>query len=213
MAPALRSARDDGVHVELSVYNGRDDGQDLEADDVSDLYSVCQYQLIPSPFIVIVDRSITCFSPHPGSINEYGVLVDDRSHTYVFHWFFLTHMWDPWERVHGGERKGFERAYADLRYCIRDLEPLFEANREIRVAVQGTDTADRNRREIEGVVTDVTTTGSEEFGTGGGRTPIAAYAGVAALSIDDGEQVVHVGGWGATLEEIEATRIEVLDVG
>lgn len=212
VAPALRTARDEGVYVELSVYGGRDDGGDFAADDVADLCSVCRRQLIPSPFIVIVDRSITCFSPHPGSINEYGVLVEDRSHTYVFHWFFLTHMWDPWERVHGGEREEFERKYADLRYCIRDLEPLFEAGREIRVAIQGIDIAGRERREIEGVVSDVTTTRSREFGTEGSRTPVAAYAGVATLSIDDGDRVIDVGGWGATLEEIEANRIKVLDV-
>lgn len=210
IAPALRTARDNGVHVKLSLYDGRDDDRDLEADDIIDLCTVCRYRLIPSPFIVVVDRSITCFSPHPGSINEYGVLVDDRSHTYVFHWFFLTHMWDPWDEIYGGN--GYEEEYTDLRYCLRDLYPLFEAGREIHVGVRAIDTADRDRREIDGVVTDITTTGAEEFGTNDGRTPVAAYAGVASLSVDTGDRVIDVGGWGATIEDVEAVRIEVLDV-
>lgn len=212
LRPALRTARGAGASVKLSVFTEIDDDRTPSSDEVADICTEARYREIPSPFVVIVDRSITCFAPHAGSINEYGVLVNDPSHAYVFHWFFLTCLWDVWEAFYRSDDESVVDEYVDLRYAIRDLKPLFEAGREIRVRVSGLDTESRVRREIEGTLQDVVTSESLNWNLSTDVVPIAAYAGLAMFSVDTGDDVVDVGGWGATLEDMEAKRITVLEV-
>jgi len=95
---AGQAATERGVRVNLSIHTPDGDTESLP--DPEDLEGVCseaRHRRLPPPFVVIVDRTRTCFAPHAGSTNEYGVLVDDRTHTYVFHWYFLTTQWDTWE--------------------------------------------------------------------------------------------------------------------
>lgn len=212
LRPALKSAWDAGAFVKLSVFTEIDDDRTPSSDEVSDICTEARYRELPAPFVVIVDRSITCFAPHAGSINEYGVLVNDPSHAYVFHWFFLTCLWDVWEPFYRSHDESVADEYVDLRYAIRDFKPLFEAGHEIRVRVRGLDTESRKHREIDGVIQDVVTSESLNWNPSTDVVPIAAYAGLAMFAVDTGDDVVDVGGWGATLEDVEARRITVLEV-
>jgi sugar-specific transcriptional regulator TrmB len=210
LRPALKTAKDNGASVKLSLFT--DDGTGPEAlppvEDVSEVASEVRYRDLPSPFVVTVDRTKACFVPHAGSANVYGILVDDRTHTYVFHWFFLTTQWDIWESYYRESTENASADYIDIRYCVRDVAPLLDEGATVRVRVDGYDTETGRDRTVEGTVSEVIVSGSKHEAT----DQIATYGGQVAilLETDDGE--VEVGGWGAMIEEIEAHRMQILSV-
>jgi len=158
----------------------------------------------------MVDRTWTCFAPHQRSVNEYGVLVNDRTHTYLFHWFFLTCLWEIWETIYTVRTPETPTTYVDLRHVVRDLEPLLAEEASIEVTVVGYVTDTNEPVELTGTVVDVDYTGSSM-----GRqepVPLAQLAGRISLTLEADGQTYEIGGWGAVLEEIEATEITVNDV-
>lgn len=210
----LAAAVDDDVFVKFSLH--ADDLDDVDI-DVRGACTEARFRPLPTPFVAIVDRELAVFSPHSDSTNQYGILVDDRSHTYVFHWFFLTSLWDVWDVFHSERTDELPATYVDVRYCIRDIAPLLEESATVEASIVGTDTATGRRREVEGTVVDVRTTNDLLDFDGGPDSPgsmlsVGEFAGVAALVVDAGDECVEVGGWGATLEDVEAERITVTDV-
>jgi len=206
---ALREATNRGVRVNLSIH--APDGEESLPDEetLREVCSEARHRRLPSPFAVIVDRTKTCFAPHAGSTNEYGVLVDDRTHTYVFHWYFLTTQWDTWEPIYSsvGEEPPIE--YIDIRYCVRDVAPLIRDGATVRVSVEGTDTETGADRVVEGIVSDVLISGTANVAE---ADPVARYGGQIGLLVETDEGPVEVGGWGAMVEAVEAHRITVVDV-
>jgi len=159
--------------------------------------------------VVIVDRTRTCFAPHAGSTNEYGVLVDDRTHTYVFHWYFLTTQWDTWEPIYTSlDNDEPPIDYIDIRYCVRDVTPLLRDGATVRVRIEGTDTDTGTDRVVEGPLSEVIVTGDGDVAA----ESIASYGGRVALVVETDDGPVEVGGWGAMVEAVEAHRITVVDV-
>ena len=210
LRPALRDATERGVRVNLSIHTPEDEASALpDPEALSDVCSEARHRRLPSPFAVIVDRTKTCFAPHAGSTNEYGVLVDDRTHTYVFHWYFLTTQWDPWEPIYSsiGDEPPIE--YVDIRYCIRDVAPLVRDGATVRVRIEGTDTESGAKRTVEGKLSEILVTGPENAAD---VDVIASYGGQVALVVETDEGPVEVGGWGAMVEDIEAHRITVVGV-
>lgn len=90
---------------------------------MAEVCTEARHREIPSPFLAIVDRSKVCFAPHAGSINEYGIIVEDRTHAFVFHWFFLSSLWDVWEPLYAPDPEGPPLEFSDVRYCIREITP------------------------------------------------------------------------------------------
>ncbi|MFC7210619.1 TrmB family transcriptional regulator [Natronoarchaeum sp. GCM10025321] len=209
LRPSLVEAIENDVLVKLSLHSRERDTIDDEA--LPGACTEARHRPLPSPFVVIVDREKTCFAPHSDSINQYGVLVDDRTHTYVFHWFFLTSMWDVWETLYVDPAQGELRNYVNLRYFVRDVKPLYDDEAEIEVDVVGVDTTTSHTRTIQGRLVDIRTTNQFDDGMreADANPSVAEYAGVAAISVDTGDDVVTIGGWGATLEDVEAERITV----
>ena len=210
LRPALREATKRGVRVNLSIHTPEGDEDTLpDAEELPEVCSEARHRRLPSPFAVIVDRTKTCFAPHAGSTNEYGVLVDDRTHTYVFHWYFLTTQWDTWEPIHSsiGDEPPIE--YVDIRYCVRDVAPLIRDGATVRVRIEGADTESGEDRTVEGVLSDVIVTGSKDAADAEG---IASYGGQVALVVETDDGPVEVGGWGAMVEAVEAHRITVLGI-
>ena len=210
LRPALRDATERGVRVNLSIHTPEDEASALpDPEALSDVCSEARHRRLPSPFAVIVDRTKTCFAPHAGSTNEYGVLVDDRTHTYVFHWYFLTTQWDTWEPIYSsiGDEPPIE--YVDIRYCVRDVAPLVRDGATVRVRIEGTDTESGAKRTVEGKLSEILVTGPENAAD---VDVIASYGGQVALVVETDEGPVEVGGWGAMVEDIEAHRITVVGV-
>ena len=205
LRPALREATEAGVDVYLSVFS-EDEGF-FERRNVGAVCTETRRRRIPSPFVAVVDRTRTCFAPHRGSANEYGVLVDDRTHSYVFHWFFLTTQWDAWEPFHAADDE-LPTGYVDIRYCIRDVAPLLADGATVRVRVSGTDLGTGAERTVEGAVSDLLVTD----GLSADSASVAEYGGRACLVVETDDGPIEVGGWGAMVEELEAHSITLLSV-
>lgn len=207
LRPALQAATERGVRVNLSLHTPDGSTESLPSlDELADVCSEARHRRLPSPFVVIVDRTKTCFAPHTGSTNEYGVLVDDRTHTYVFHWYFLTTQWDTWETIYTALDDEPPIDYIDIRYCVRDVTPLLRDGATVRVRIEGTDTQTGDDRTVEGTLADVIVTGE---GGAVGSESIASYGGRVGLVVETDEGPVDVGGWGAMVEAVEAHRITV----
>jgi len=207
---ALREATERGVRVNLSIHTP--DGSEEDLPDSSELSEVCseaRHRRLPSPFAVIIDRTKTCFAPHAGSTNEYGVLVDDRTHSYVFYWYFLTTQWDTWDPIYSSIGSEPPIEYVDIRYCVRDIAPLIRNGTTVRVRIEGADTETGKDRIIEGAVSDFIVTGSNDAAD---AEVIASYGGQVAIVVETDDGPVEVGGWGAMIEAVEAHQITVVDI-
>ncbi|QKY16899.1 TrmB family transcriptional regulator [Halorubrum sp. CBA1229] len=210
LRPALQAATERGVRVNLSIHTPDGDTEALpDADDLAEVCSEARHRRLPSPFVVIVDRTKTCFAPHAGSTNEYGVLVDDRTHTYVFHWYFLTTQWDSWKPIYTVRDDEPPIDYIDIRYCVRDVAPLLRDGATVRIRIEGTDTESGADRVVEGVLSDVVVTGDDDAV---GADTVASYGGRVGLIVETDDGPVEVGGWGAMVEAVEAHRITVVSV-
>lgn len=210
LRPALAEARRNDVPVKLSIHTGESEEDDLPSpEEVAEVCTEARHREIPSPFLAIVDRSKVCFAPHAGSVNEYGIIVEDRTHAYVFHWFFLSCLWDVWDPLFAGDPDDLPRDFSDIRYCIRHITPHLQEGATVRVAVRGIDTKTGEERRVEGVVADVVTTGNLHVDDG---VSVGQYAGRATIVVETDDGRIEIGGWGATLEQIEALRITVTDI-
>jgi len=205
LRPRLVDAYDRGVSTRVSIHT-RPDGEHPPIDRFEGACYEVRHRRLPAPFVALVDREKTCFSHHPDSANQYGVLVNDRTHTYVFHWYFLTCLWEHWETVYRDDADGGPVGYVDVRQCIRDIKPLVDAGERLRVRVEGLDTESGDSASATGVVTDASVTG----GDAGGST-VERLAGQVSMTVETADGPVTVGGWGAMLEDIEARRITILD--
>lgn len=197
--------------VDIKVCLCTDDDQSFPEPSTFD--GVCtevRQRDLPNPFLVIVDRRWSCFAPHECSVNEYGILVSDHTYTFVFHWFFLACLWEAWETVFT-ERSGDPPIrYVDVRRCVQDVVPLLEDGATVVVRVDGYETDSTDEAVLEGRIVDVEYPGDPVGAEG--DLPLSQLAGRISLDVDTGDEVVEVGGWGATVEDVEGTTIVVTDV-
>ncbi|MEF8882972.1 MAG: TrmB family transcriptional regulator [Halapricum sp.] len=208
LRPALETASENGVNVYLSVFT--ENAASLpDAEDVASICTEARHRRLQSPFVMIVDRTKVHFAPHAGSTNEYGLIVTDRTHAYVFHWFFLTSQWAIWDPFYTQMRDGLEPDYLDIRYLVRDVTPLLNIGRTIRVRVQGADTSTGEHRTVEGTVREVVVQHDINENT---PASLVTYGGRVAIRLETGDGIVEIGGWGALVEDIEAHRLRVLSV-
>lgn len=204
---SLETAHDAGANVRLSVNTDPRDPEELPATDV--LLATCteaRHRPLPAPFLAIVDRTTACFAPHPESADRYGVLIKDRTHAYVLHWYFLSCLWEIFEvcALNRSDEPPIE--YVDVRQCIREVEPLLVEDATVIARIEGRDTETGDPVSLAGRVTDVRYAGDP---TEGYATPLVRLAGRASMILDTGTETHEIGGWGAILEPIEATRVTI----
>jgi len=211
LVPTLRTARERDVDVKLSLCAPDEAAATLP--DEPELATTCteaRFRELPSPFVGLVDRSWTCFSPHGSSANEYGIIVEDRTHAYVFRWFFLTCLWEQGRRLYVDDRSDPPITYAEIRRCVRNVEPLLDDGATVRATVEGYDTATGERVEFSGRIVETVYAGASPSERPG--EPSVALTGQVGLTVDTGTGTHTVGGWGATLESVEAERITITAV-
>lgn len=213
LSDALATALENDVDVKVCLVppTATDDAFEPPTDDA--LARTCteaRYRDLPSPFVALVDRSWTCFAPHGESTNEFGVIVNDRTHAYVFHWYYLTCMWEVQETIYSAGSNEPPITYVDLRQCLRDVLPLLESGRTIVATVRGFATNTGRKVTRRGTITDVTYAGVDSSDEQ--AKPLAQLAGRASLALETEEGTVSLGGWGAMIEDIEATRITIESV-
>jgi len=208
---ALAAALDRGVYVQLCIYTDVDGDEEIpKRTRLAAASTEARHRPIPSPFVALVDRQKACFAPHEYTLNEYGVLVDDRLHEYVFHWYYVGCLWEICDELYSARNERPPIEYIDIREFIRDVEPLLMDGQTIEVRVEGKAIDDGETVELEGIVADTFYEGNSEGG--GHRTPLAQLAGRASITVDTGEGLFTVGGEGAMLEDIEGMRVTVLGV-
>ena len=211
LRPRLVAAHDRGVSVRVSVHT-----KPGESPPDLDFRGACweaRHRRFPAPFLTLVDRRKTCFAHHPDAFEEYGVLVDDRTHAHVFHWYFRTALWDDWETLYVATGDG-PVEYLDIRQCARDLSPLIDAGVEVRARVEGYDIETGENVELVGYVREavVSATGNRTEGEGDTERQRHSMAGQVSLVVETEDGPTTVGGWGSMLESVEATHITVLEV-
>jgi sugar-specific transcriptional regulator TrmB len=201
---SIRAAHDRGVHVRLVIHVDEGSGETLpEESTLAELATEARYRTIPMPFLVLADREATCFAPHALSTNRYGIIVEDRTHAYVFHWFFLAGLWEAAVEVVAPDDT-LPRTYVNIRKCIRDIGPLIGDGARIAVTIDGLDVETGEIVTVEGTIVDV------EYPCLEAAEAEDHYpGGQATIVLDVGERIVEVGGWGAVMEDYEATRIVV----
>jgi len=205
LRPALQEAHDRGVAVHISLYTA--DGERLPtADTFEGIAREVRARRLPSPFVALVDRQQTCFFHHPDAVDQYGILVDDRTHSYVFHWYFLASLWEHCETIYTERPADLPIEYVDIRRLVADIAPVVSDGITLAVSVEGHDTDTGERVSCTGTVTDTEYATSTD--TADSHSQVAGQA-TLYVETDDGE--LSVGGWGAIIEDVEATRIVVED--
>jgi sugar-specific transcriptional regulator TrmB len=202
LQPRLAAAHDRGVSVRVSLHTDESE-HPPDAVHFSGKCLEVRHRPFPAPFVVLVDREKTCFAHHPDTADEYGVLVNDRTHTYVFHWYFLTCLWEGWEPLYAANVEEFPVEYVDIRQCVRDIAPLVEAGATITARIEGHDVETGRERRLAGDIEEVVVANTPSGGV------LEAFAGQVSLVVRTAEGVVNVGGWGAMVEDVEARRITV----
>jgi sugar-specific transcriptional regulator TrmB len=203
---ALTDAHERGVAVHVLVHTAP--GVDPPASDtVAGLCREARHRGLQTPFVALVDRRRACFSHPPHVSDRYGVLVDDPVHTFVFHWYFMTCLWDHARPLYSDRGRTPPFEYVDLRQFVRDVEPLLDDSASVAVRVEGTDLETGDDRTVAGTVAAVRSarSTSEEI-------PHVSVAGQVTLVVETDEGRVRVGGWNAVVEDMEATRVLVEDV-
>jgi len=203
---ALADAHERGVAVDVLVHTAVD-GDPPDASTFEGACREARHRPLPTPFVALVDRRMACFAHHPDAVDRYGVLVDDEDHTFVFHWYFRTCLWEHAVGVHSARSPEPPIEYVDIRRFVREARPLFESDAAVTVRVVGTEPATGESREFTGRVVGAR---SERGAVTGAWEPEVAGQVSVLVETDDG--VVTVGGWEAVVEDVEATRIVVEDV-
>ncbi len=211
LRPALVEAKDRDVIVKVSVHTDlEEEGAEPPTEsELTGAVTEARHRTLPTPFVVLVDRTSACFAPHVHSLNQYGVLVDDYTLTYVFHWYFTTSLWEVWDVLYSTRPDEPPRDYADFRRCVRDVKPLIESGATIEVLVRGYDIESGDPVQFSGHIVDVLYDGD---GSEEGSPPLSQLAGHVSMFVATGDRTLSVGGWGAALEDVEATRVTIQSV-
>jgi sugar-specific transcriptional regulator TrmB len=204
----LAGAYDRGVTVNVTLLDGETD-DDLDDPDFEGVCTTVRRRPRPSPFIVTSDLRRTAFASNPAAVKEYGIVLENRSFTYVFFWYFLSFMWLPWSAVYSVVGERTPMLYADVRQFILEFEPLLRDGATLTVDIVGRDVESGTETRISGTVLDTERTTEVSGAADSARLGMPA---TATLVVEDGDEVRTVGGWSATQEDVEASRITVTDI-
>jgi sugar-specific transcriptional regulator TrmB len=208
LKPLLVDAHERGVVIRLSLHT-EPDADRPSAARFEGACSEARHRELPAPFVALVDRRKTCFAHHPSSFDQYGVLVDDHTHTFVFHWYFLACLWEHWEPLYALRTDGVAPEYVDIRRCVGDLRPVLTAGGSVEVDVEGHDLRTGEDVRFAGRVVEALYAPEPPDGDPDGTLELG---GQVTLIVETDRGEVSVGGWGAVVEDVEATRIAIRSV-
>jgi len=204
----LSAAHDRGVTVNVTLLHG-DADPDLAALGFEGACRAVRRRPRPSPFMVTADLTRTAFASDPAAVDEYGIVLDNRSFTYVFFWYFLSFMWLPWPVVYAETPDRTPVRYTDVRQFMLEYEPLLDGGATVEVEVEGWDVDSGEATSIAGPVvgTDQVTDLPDTV-----ESELLELTGTATLVVEGDDGTYTVGGWNAIHEEVEARRITVTRV-
>lgn len=198
---ALATAASNGAVVRVSL-------EDVSAEQIDGTQPVTQLRRreISGPFVAIVDRTYTCFSPNDRAASDYGLVVNDRILSFIFRWYYQLCLWSVCDPVYTADADG--TTYVSLVAFVRDVYPLWLEGAILPVTIEGTDPDTREDRRVSGVVSAIRYPGmSLEPGHAPSYSDLSSFL---TLAVTDEHGDSHlVGGWGAVYEDLEADRIVV----
>lgn len=200
----LAAAYDRGVTVNVTLLQGADD-PDLDPSDFEGVCTEVRRRPHPSPFMVASDLWGTAFTSNPAAVEKYGMILQNRSFTYVFFWYFLSFMWLPWPVVYTEVGDRTPMHYADVRQFLLEYGPLLQRDAVVTVDVEGRDVTTNENRHLSGTLVETDLPSSYD-------SELLELTGIASLVVDTGDEVVTVGGWGTLHEDVEARRITVTGI-
>jgi sugar-specific transcriptional regulator TrmB len=203
----LAAAADRGVYVQVSLYVPAGERSTLEPADFEGACTEARRLTFPKPFLVLTDRQRVSFSPKGRSIDEYGVLVDDRATAFVFHWFFLTSCWEVYESIYADRSDSPPITFVTITDAVRYIDTLVHDDATVHVRVEGYSVQTGRRRTVTGTVVDVDYVGHAPEGR---ETPsLVQLAAQATLIIETETGTVTVGGENALAEDVSADWVVV----
>jgi sugar-specific transcriptional regulator TrmB len=194
----LLAYREAGVHVTILLSPKRDvpDENSFDYDSVANEVRIRRG--VTSPIVAVADGSVSLFATREvlyDEENSYGVIFNQSMMGFLVYEFFDTMLWTTAESlIDTQSRLTFPRRYASTRKCIRDLQ---EADGTFKATVEGLDVLTGEPRHVEGTVVGTTFEGP---------------GGVVSFTIENDHKVT-IGGWVASLEDIEPREIKIERVG
>ncbi|MCL9814181.1 TrmB family transcriptional regulator [Natranaeroarchaeum aerophilus] len=208
LLPELQDARDRGVIVRTTLYLPDHGDIPIEDEMLEGAVSELRACSIPGPFLVILDRHRVCFAPNSRSDETYGVLIHDRILPFIFHWYFLTCLWNLYPTVYRDDPTTI--AYVSLKEFLRDFYSVVQADGfDVIIQVSGSEIRTNSDITITGRVESMTYPQQQIDEHQPSLTELATYA---TMVIDTGDEMVSVGGWAAVFEDINARRVDVLNI-
>jgi len=202
--PALEDAVDRGVFVKLCVATGLEDSHVVDDMAFEDAATEVRHRTLPAPFTALVDRSHTFFSSQSHPTDQYGIIIDDLTLTYVFHWYFQGALWGTWPHVYDSVAEGTKLEYVDVRECVQDIAPIVNDGTTIPATVRGFDIETGEDITLSGEITEIISAAPPNDD---GSLTLTQLAGQATIVLEADGREYGVGGRGATLEDVEATRV------
>lgn len=204
--PVLEAAVDRDVFVKLCVATGLEDPHAVDDIPFEGVATEARHRSLPAPFTALIDRSQTFFSSMSHPSDQYGIIIDDLTLTYVFHWYFQGALWGTWQSVYDSTAEGTKRVYVDVRECVQDIAPIVNAGTPIPATVRGFEIRTGEDVTLSGEITEII---SASLPDEDGLLTLTQLAGQATLVLESDGREYGVGGRGATIEDVEATRITI----
>jgi sugar-specific transcriptional regulator TrmB len=197
-----------GVTINVTLVQSDIDNEWLP-DNYKEICTEIRQRPEPAPFLLISDLRRTAFSPNPAVMDEYGIVLENQSFSFVFFWHFLSVNWLPCKKIYTSSKDQTPRRYASIRQFLLDYEPLIDEDTIIEIEVEGREVETGQEITYAGTIVGANHTSDIPEWIDSKMLEMTA---IASLVIDTGEELINVGGWGATREDVEARRITVIDV-
>lgn len=206
LGPDLVAAADRGIVVHVSVYRD-DDAEWCRDTDLLDSSVEIRVVSIPGPFLAILDRRSTYFTPNDRADETYGVLIEDEILSFINHWYFRTCLWNVSPNVKTVDTG--RMTYLSLEEFLRDVGPLYHRGATITVTIDGREIGTGHTNTLHGDVSGLFYPGILD----GVESPsLGQLSTFSTVFVDTGETKYSVGSWGAVFEDIEALTIRIDDI-
>lgn len=210
LRPTLREAHERGVYTCVVIHPQPDEEFPLRTEDFDGVCTEAR-RTVPcwgKPFAALIDHRKVGFALYIGSSDEYGILVDDPLHEFVF-WFYLAGLAEIAEPLHSDSTTNLPIVFGEIRDCVRMVEPLLREDAAVIARIHGRWTHTKRACELSGWLVDIQYAG--EPGTDG---PASLFHLIeqATLVVETDDERYTIGGRGATLEDVEADRVVVENI-
>lgn len=207
LTPELIAATQRGVGVHVSIYWDPIIEKRCREMDLLDSAIEIRVVSIPGPFLAILDRRSTYFTPNDRADETYGILIADEILSFINHWYFRTCLWSVYPPLK--DANTLPTTYLGLEEFIRDISPLYYEGATITVTVEGKPTDANHSITIEGTISGLFYPGILD----GVESPsLEQLSGFSTIFVDTGNTVHSIGSWGSVFEDIEALKLMIDDI-